>query len=142
MMVLSYPRFSFPLCSPGSRSTVGLVGKVLWAQAPHVVPAEDTVTCKLLHCTCLPGACVGRCQLLGAVQTPSPPRPRRGQGRAITNFGENVGLLFKEVLYLVLYIRPLMHFFPRKRFVGCRRAEAHGGPRTSPASSAMLAPSC
>lgn len=48
-MVLSFPRFSFPLCSPGSRSTVGLVGEVLWAQAPRVAPTEDTVTRKLLR---------------------------------------------------------------------------------------------
>lgn len=139
MMVLSFPHFSFPLYSPGSCSTVGLVGQVLWAQIPawHLPKAQSAASCSVDPPAeaCVAGA------VPGAVRTPSPPRPGRGPGRAVTDFGENVGLLFKEVLYLVLYIRPLMHFFPRKWFVGCRRAAAPGGPRTSPAGSATLAPS-
>lgn len=49
MMVLSFPRFPFPLNSPGSCSTVGLVGKARSAQAPCVAPAEDTITLELLR---------------------------------------------------------------------------------------------
>ena len=65
----------------------------------------------------------GRCWLWAA-QTLCPP-PLRGQGRATADFGENVGLLFKEILYLVLYTRPLTCFFPRMRF----GAQDGHGPR-------------
>lgn len=85
-------------------------------RAPSL-PAHRRAGGRVLSARTLRVACHGprgRCWLRAA-QSPCPP-PLRGQGRATADFGENVGLLFKEILYLVLYTRPLTCFFPRGRF--------------------------
>ena len=89
------------------------MGSVLSTQTPPCGPAKATVTHPRPE---------GLVLAPGAVQTLSPPL-LRGQGRAAADLGENVGLLFKEILYLVLYTRPLTRFFSRKRSGGA------GGPR-------------
>lgn len=73
---------------------------------------------------------------LWAAQTPCPP-PLRGQGRAAADFGENVGLLFKEILYLALYTRPLTRFFPRMR-LGVQDGRGPGAPHLLLILSHML----
>lgn len=139
MVVLLFPRFSSPPCSPWFplhhwacwQHPVGPDSSV-WHHESHCHPQAaplDLPVRSLCGCACSHAT---RHRLHGDQREVGPNRH---------HFGGNVGLLFKEILYLVLCIRPLMCFFLRKQFGGCRRATAHGGPRTSPASAATLAPS-
>lgn len=112
----------------GPCATAGPVCSPVWARLFCVSPAKAAVA----------ASC--------SVRPPALPRPRRGRLSAAalersgaeptTNFGENVGLLFKGILYLVLYIKPLTDIcFQESGLVGA------GGPRTGPPVLLMLAPS-